>query len=71
MALTTIKIIRPYMTWPVGNVREVSEMLANQLVDGGFAKRVEAEKPEPADAPAKRGPGRPRKVKPENKAVGA
>ncbi len=73
MQLKTIKLVKQYMAWPAGNVREVAARLADQLISSGMAVEVDPDRRVENKAvqsePAKRGPGRPRKIAIDDKAI--
>jgi len=70
MSMHTVLMLKNYTSFVAGQVREMPTMQAERLVTNGFAEYVTAAADLPAPE-AKRGPGRPRKIKLDDKAVRA
>lgn len=76
MAMMTIKMKKPHLSFRAGDVRKVPNMLGSRLIHSGYAVAYD---PEPVvenkaveSSPAEpRAAGRAKKLKIDNKAVGA
>ena len=68
--MKTVRFVKPYMHFPVGNVREMAPRLADQLVQAGVVVIVEAEAEDHKSLSAP-STGRAKRLDLSNKAVGA
>ena len=71
-AFCKVRLTKDCHAGKAGSVIEYSSFRADQMVEAGYGEIVkDAPVSDLTDTPAKRGPGRPPKIRPENKSVGA
>lgn len=70
MPMHTVLMLKNYTSFVKGQEREMPTLQAERLVTNGFAEYVTAKDDLPAPE-VKRGPGRPRKIQLDDKAVRA